>query len=79
MQSESGGCLQKQDEKGSFFLVTMNVDHEEMRDEDNRNRVIIPATLCGNNGSGSGGPLLAGLRPSSVYSSNVWRKYPSKK
>ena len=38
LQRESGGCLYKQVEKGSFFLVTMNVDHKDMRDEENRNR-----------------------------------------
>ena len=37
-ESESGRCLYKQDEKGSFFLVTMNVDHNDMRDEENMNR-----------------------------------------
>ena len=36
---KNGGCTQSiKDEKGSFFLITMNVDHEDMRDEENRNR-----------------------------------------
>ena len=37
-ERESGGCLYKQDETGSFVLVTMKVDHEDMRDEKNKNR-----------------------------------------